>query len=245
MNTDTTMNPASESTSAVPPRRKRHWLRWTLIAFGTVIVLIVATVQVYVTSASVPTPFALPKAAEQPTGSLPGTWEVTRGSTAGLRIRQTVLFASGDVVQRTHSVTGELTTTATTITAATFTVDLTTLTDDGTAGGRKTPQVAISLDTRHHPEATITLTEPTELDATIGSGAAVTTTVRAELTLRGQTHPVTMNLTAHRDGAILRATGSFPVAFADWEIPNPEEYGPLGSLDDHGTAEFLLVLERH
>jgi hypothetical protein len=240
----TTTEPAAGS--APPPRRRRRrWLRRALITLGVVIVLIVATVQLYVVNASVPARLALPTAADQPTGPLAGAWEVTKGSAAGLRIRQTVLFASGDVVQRTHSVTGQLTTTATTITTATFTVDLTTLTDDGTAGGQKTPQVAISLDTSHHPDATIALTEPTELDPAIDSGATVKTTARAEMTLRGRTHPVTITLTAHRHGDLLRAAGSFPVAFADWDIPNPEGYGPLGSLADHGTAEFLLILQRH
>jgi hypothetical protein len=56
---------------------------------------------------------------------------------------------------------------------------------------------------------------------------------------------VTIAVTAHRDGTLLRAAGSFPVTFADWDIPEPDDYGPLGSLDDHGTAEFLLVLTRH
>jgi polyisoprenoid-binding protein YceI len=237
------MNTTIEPTA--PPRRRRRWLRRTLIALGVVIVLLVATVQLYVAFAPVPAPLALPAAAGKPTGPLPGAWEITKGSAAGLRIGQTVLFVSGDVVQRTHSVTGELTASATAVTAATFTVDLTTLTDDGTASGQKTPQVAISLDTRHHPEATITLTRPLPLDPAIDSGATVTANAPAELTLRGQTHPVTITVTAHRDGAHLRAAGAFPVAFADWDIPAPEEYGPLGSLADHGTAEFLLVLRRH
>jgi YceI-like protein len=235
-----TTNPAG-----VLRRRKRHWLRWTLIAFGAVVVLVVVAVQVYVSNAPVPAPLALPAAAGRPTGPLAGTWAVADGSAAGLRIRQTVLFASGDVVQRTHSVTGRLTTTATTIPAATFTVDLASLTDDGSSHGRKTPQVAISLDTRHHPDATVTLIEPLNLDPAIDSGAAVVLTARAELTLRGQTHPVTVAFTAHRDGALLRAAGSFPVTFADWDIPEPEGYGPLGSLADNGTAEFLLVLQRN
>lgn len=49
-------------------------------------------------------------------------------------------------------------------------------------------------------------------------------------------------LTVRRDGADLRAAGSFPVAFSDWNIAQPKGYGLLGSLADHGTAEFLLVL---
>ncbi|MGW4065132.1 YceI family protein [Amycolatopsis sp. NPDC004747] len=230
---------------AAPRRRKRHWLRWTLAALVAVIVLVVVTVQLYVANAPAPAPLTLPAATEQPTGPLAGTWEATGGSAAGLRIRQTVLFAEGDVVQRTQAVTGQLAATATAITTATFAVDLTTLTDDGTANGRKTPQVAISLDTGRYPTATIALSRPADVGAGFGSGATVTTTTPAAMTLRGRTHPVTVTLTARRDGDLLRAAGSFPVAFADWGIAAPEGYGALGSLADHGTAEFLLVLRRH
>jgi hypothetical protein len=204
----------------------------------------VAAVVLYVQFAPVPAPLTLPPATGEPAGTLAGTWEVTTGSAAGFRIEQTVLFATGDVVQRTHAVTGRLTTTATTVTAADVTVDLTTLTDDGTTDGTKTPQVGISLDTGKHPDATVTITEPVTVDPAIDSGTTVTVSTRADLTLRGQTHPVTITLNARRDGALLRAAGSIPVTFSTWDIPNPEGYGPLGSLADRGTAEFLLVLQR-
>jgi hypothetical protein len=238
-----TTNAKTADGSAAPPRRRRRWLRRTLIALVVVIIGLVVSVELYIRFAPVPAPLAMPAAADEPAGSLPGDWEVVKESAAGFRLQQTVLFADGDVVQRTHAVTGQLTVTDTTITTATFTVDLTTLTDDGTASGQKTPQVEISLDTRNHPNATITLTRPLAVDPAIQAGTAVTMTAPADMTLRGRTHPVTISLTARRDGTLLRAAGSFPVTFADWGIPDPEEYGPLGSLADHGTGEFLLVLQ--
>jgi hypothetical protein len=82
------------------------------------------------------------------------------------------------------------------------------------------------------------------VDPAIDSGAPVTMTTRADLTLRGQTHSVEITLSARRDGALLRAAGSIPVTFSTWDIPNPQGYGPFGSIADHGTAEFLLVLQR-
>ncbi|MFL6118098.1 YceI family protein [Actinophytocola sp.] len=220
------------------PRRRRRWTRRILIALAALVVLLVASVVLYVKFAPVPAPFTLPAATGAPTGPLAGQWDVTTGSAAGFRIQQTVLFASNDVVQRTDSVTGGLTITGDQATAARFTVDLTTLTTDGAT----TPQLATSLDTRHHPEAIITLAEPLALDSTIASGEAITKTVGGQLSLRGQTHPVTVTLIARQDGDALHTAGSMPVRFADWDIPSPTGYGPFGSLADHGTAEFRLVL---
>jgi hypothetical protein len=36
-----------------------------------------------------------------------------------------------------------------------------------------------------------------------------------------------------------------PFAFSDWAIKEPGGFGFLGSLANHGVAEFLLVLNRH
>ncbi len=227
---------------AAPARRRRHWVRRILVSLGVVIVLLVAAVVLYVKFAPVPAPLGLPSTpAAAPAGPLEGTWQVAGGSTAGYRIQQTVLFASNDVVQRTGHVTGELTVAGERVTAASVRIDLTTIASDN---GTKTPQLAIGLDTAHHPEATVALTGPVALDPAVASGGTVTTTAAGELTLRGETHPVTITLTARRDGDRLQAAGSMPVAFADWHVPEPTGYGPFGSLANHGTAEFLLILER-
>ncbi|MBE1495769.1 polyisoprenoid-binding protein YceI [Amycolatopsis lexingtonensis] len=229
------------SETASRPPRKRRWLRRTLIALAALVVLLVAAVVLYVKLAPVPAPLALPATTSAPTGPLAGQWDVTTGSAAGFRIQQTVLFVSNDVVQRTGSVAGSLTIADDQATAARFTVDLTTL----TTNGKPTPQLAISLDTARYPEALVTLAAPQKVDATFASGDAVTETVAGQLMLRGRTHPVTITLTARRDGDLLRTAGTIPVTFADWDIPSPAGYGPFGSLADHGIAEFSLVLHRH
>lgn len=231
------------TTDGVPvrPVRKRRWGRRILIGLAALVVLLVASVVLYVKLAPVPAPLALPAtAASAPTVPLAGTWNAGTGSQAGFRIEQTVLFTSSAVVQRTTAVTGTLTATTDQISTATFRVDLTTI----TTNGQTTPQLSESLDTAHHPEATVTLTQPLTLDPAFATGATVTTTAPGQLTLRGIPGPVTITITARRDGDTLQATGSIPVAFADWNLPNPTSYGPLGSLADHGTAEFLLTL-RH
>jgi len=69
-------------------------------------------------------------------------------------------------------------------------------------------------------------------------------TATGRLTLRGITQPVTVTISARRDGTALRAAGSIPVAFSRWGVTEPAGYGIVGSLASHGTAEFLLVLHR-
>jgi polyisoprenoid-binding protein YceI len=102
--------------------------------------------------------------------------------------------------------------------------------------------VAESLDTQHHPDATFTLTEPLTVDPSAGTGATISGRAVGRLTLRGVSRPVTFTIAGRQDGETLQASGALPISFADWEIPGPTGYGPLGSLADHGTAEFLVIL---
>ena len=93
-----------------------------------------------------------------------------------------------------------------------------------------------------HPFATVTLTRPVPLPAAFSTGATVTRAAAAALTLNGITRPVTVTLSARRDGTAIEAAGSLPVAFADFRITGPRGYGVFGSLASDGTAEFLLIL---
>lgn len=43
---------------------------------------------------------------------------------------------------------------------------------------------------------------------------------------------------------MLDIAGTIPVQFASWHFKGPAGFGPLGSLADRGSAEFLLVLHR-
>jgi len=63
--------------------------------------------------------------------------------------------------------------------------------------------------------------------------------------MHGSAHLVTVTLSGRRDGAALQAAGSIPVTFAEWGISGPGGLGPFGSLAGHGSAEFLLTLQRH
>jgi hypothetical protein len=93
-----------------------------------------------------------------------------------------------------------------------------------------------------HPFATVTLTRPVPLPAAFAGGGMVTRTAVAALILNGTTHPVTVTLSARRDGRAIEVAGSLPVACSDFHIAGPAGFGFLGSLASNGTAEFLLIL---
>jgi polyisoprenoid-binding protein YceI len=223
------------------PARKHHWWRWIVASVVALLLLVVLAAGLFIKLQPSPAPLALPRgAARPPAGPVSGTWNAGAGSVAGFRVRESALGFSNDVVGRTDRVTGAITVSGGQVTAATFRIDLATI----TVNGKTQPQFTRSLDTASHPVATFTLTRPATLGAGFASGAAVTVTGLGDLTLRGVSHLVTFTITGRRDGAALEAAGSIPVAFSAWGIRGPAGFSFLGSLANHGVAEFLIILRR-
>lgn len=223
------------------PYRKRHWWRWALGGLiATVLVLFLAGVAFIKLQSSSP-PLTLPTGPSiTPSGPLQGSWAATSGSLAGFRVKESSLGISNDVVGRTGAVRGTVVISHNQVTTATFRVDLRTV----KVGGRTERTFDNSLGTSAHPYATVTLTSPITLNDALVSGATTTTSATAELTIHGVTHPVRITFSSRRDGPALQAAGSIPVDFSQWGIITPNSYGPVGSLADHGTAEFILELRR-
>ena len=210
-------------------------------ASPALVVLVVLAAVIFIKLQPAPAPLALPTAAASaPAGPLDGTWDVAAGSVAGFRVQETFLGMSNDTVGRTHAVTGTITISGGRVTAAAFRIGLTTI----KVGGKAQPQFATSLGTQDHPDATFTLAQPVTLSSAFTSGATITATATGQLTMHGTSHLVTATISARRDGPALQAAGSIPIAFAGWGIKGPQGYGILGSLANHGTAEFFLILHR-
>ncbi len=223
------------------PARKRHWWRWIVASVVALILLVVLAVGLFIKLQPSPAPLALPQgAARPPAGPVSGTWNVTAGSVAGFRVQESALGFSNDVVGRTDGVTGAITVSDGRVTAATFRIDLATV----TVNGKTQPEFARSLDTARHPVATFTLARAVTLGPAFASGATVTVTGIGHLSLRGVSHLVTFTITGRRDGTALEAAGSIPVTFSAWGIRGPAGLPFLGSLANHGVAEFLIVLRR-
>ena len=223
-------------------RRKRRGRRWLL---GTILVVVVIGVLsvLLVKPADGAPPLALPPgpgSVPAGAGSVDGAWTVGAGSLAGFRFRQTSLGKNSDVVGRTSAVTGNAVVAANRLSQATFTVDLTTI----KVKGKIPPQFTKSLDTATDPQAKLTLTRPITLGSEVNKGAVLTLTATGNLTLHAVTRPVTFTISARRNGSNLETVGSIPITYSDWNIKPPKSYGAIGSIANHGSAEFLLVLHR-
>lgn len=180
------------------------------------------------------------EATEQTDVALDGTWSAGPGSTVGYRVKEVLFGQDTEGVGRTEDVTGTVAVEGTAVTAAEFEVDMTTITSDeerrdGQFQGRL-------LDTAQFPTSTFTLTEAIDLGAEAEAGELVSASAVGELTLRGTTRPVTIELEARRTGDVFEVAGSLPIVFADWGIPNPSNVA--ASVGDDGTLELLLVLSK-
>jgi polyisoprenoid-binding protein YceI len=220
---------------------KRHWGRWVAAGAVGLVVLLVLAVGLFIKLQPTPAPLVLPSgAAGAPTGRLDGTWDVAAGSLAGFRVQETALGFSNDTVGRTSAVSGAVVVSAGRLTSAEVRVDLTAV----KVGGKPQPQFAKSLGTQRHPVATFTLDRPVTLSPAFVSGATIKVTATGLLELNGSSRQVTFTVSGRRDGTALQVAGSIPITFSAWDIRGPSGYGFLGSLADHGVAEFLLILHR-
>jgi polyisoprenoid-binding protein YceI len=180
-----------------------------------------------------------------------GTWTVdpTMGSVddgtgtfVGYRIQeQLATVGAAEAVGRTSGVTGGLTIDGTTVTAADFTADLTSLRSDESNRDRQLSRQA--LETSQFPTATFKLTQPIELGAVPADGHVIDATATGDLTLHGVTKSVQIPLQARLDGDVITVGGSLPITFSDWSIEKPQAMIVL-SVDDHGTMEVQLHLTR-
>jgi polyisoprenoid-binding protein YceI len=158
----------------------------------------------------------------------------------GYRVGEVLFGQSTTAVGRTDAVTGHLTISGTTATAASFTADLTKVSSD--QGNRDRQFQGRIMDTATYPTATFKLTSPIALPSIPQDLVKITERATGDLTLRGKTRSVTFDVVARRNGDKIEVNGSIPITFADWGIPNPS-FGPA-STDDHGVLEFILVFER-
>ncbi|MFC6354861.1 YceI family protein [Luethyella okanaganae] len=167
---------------------------------------------------------------------LSGTWKVGGESFAGYRVDEVLNGTDVTVVGRTSEVSGTLEVDGLTLTGAEIAVDVASITTD------QPNRDAFFRDSTMHvssfPTATFQLTEPVTASSSPTNGEVQTVTVAGELTLRGETRPVTAELQAVFSGDGGQVSGSIPIAFADFGIEAPN----LGfvSVGNAGSIEFLL-----
>lgn len=169
-----------------------------------------------------------------------GQWVVTSATTVGYRVSEVLVGQSQVAVGRTHSVTGTVGVTGPSVTAANFTVQMATV--HSNEAQRDTQFDDRIMDVAQFPTATFMLTAPIALGRIPTEGRTIRATASGILMLHGQSHRVTFAVEARYTGTVMDINGSIPVLFSHWGIENPS-FGSFVTTADHGTLEFLLVLQ--
>jgi polyisoprenoid-binding protein YceI len=178
--------------------------------------------------------------AAAPLTAIDGTWSITDGSQAGYRIKEILLGQSTEAVGRTTKVTGQLTASGTTISTASFSVDMASVSsDDGTRDGQFRGRI---MNVSQFPTATFTLTSPIDIGSIPANEQEITVKATGDLALHGVTKSVTFDLTAKLNGQNINVAGSTTIVFADYDIDNPSS-GAAKTGDD-GLLEVLLVFAK-
>jgi polyisoprenoid-binding protein YceI len=173
-------------------------------------------------------------------GAIDGTWTATTGSRVQYRIQETLNGQGNEATGSTSAVTGSLVIGGTTVSSASFSVDMREVASSEDQRDRQF-QTRI-MNTGTFPTATFELTAPIDLTTIPDNLVQVTVKATGKLTLHGTTNTVTFDLLARRHGAHIEANGTIPITFSDYGINNPS--GGPASVGDSGNLEFLLVFTK-
>jgi polyisoprenoid-binding protein YceI len=176
-----------------------------------------------------------------------GTWTVASGSQAGYRVREELAFigAPSDAVGRTSSISGSFTLTQSatggTVTAASFSVDVNTLSSDRSMSDQRIHSIGLESD--RYPKATFQLADPIALPATAGNGQVTQVAATGQLTIHGVTRTVTIPINARYTGSKIELVGSITFPFSQFGM-TPPSIGGFVTVQDNATMEFQLELTR-
>jgi polyisoprenoid-binding protein YceI len=166
-----------------------------------------------------------------------GTWTVTDESEFGYRVEEVLFGVNTTAAGRSNQITGSMTIDGTTVTDASFTVDVGSITSDESR--RDNQFRGRIMEVYRYPEATFTLTAPIDFGTVPASGEQITASATGYLTLHGVTRAVTFDVTAEAGDDRIGVLGNIPVRFADYDIDNPSMSGI--TTEDNGLLEFILV----
>ena len=179
--------------------------------------------------------------------SLPGAWTIGADSVVGYRVRERLaeLSADSDAVGRTSSITGTATIagsgTRLTVTAAEFSVDMTTLASDKRMRDNRLRTQGLETDT--FTTSTFKLTQPLTIPEDGARGNTVIVTLHGDLTLHGVTKTVDIPAKAQVNGNLIQVLGSLSFPFSDYAIVAPN-VANFVTVEDTGTLEFLVNLTK-
>ena len=237
--------------------RLRHPFRWIAGAVVVIAALAVGVPFLYIHFfSSAPAALSLPATAATGStsssgtagtgssasgSSVAGTWRAGSGSVVGYRVSEVLMGQNATAVGRTSIVTGQLTVVGTDLTAASFSVPMSTVHSDKSQ--RDAQFDGRIMDVAKYPTGTFTLTSPISIAPVPASNTKKSFTAHGNLTLHGTTKPVTFTLQAELVNGKIEVSGQIPVLFSDYGISNPSLAGFV-TTQDHGILEFLLVFTK-
>lgn len=266
MDTETVTRPphSPEPGPPAPPRRRR----WRGLALAVVVPVLLAAAGLWWfvvrhdTPAAVdldealagiqapPAPATTPATPATPAaGAADSTWRVDQsitnaqgsGSFTGFRIDEVLVsVGKATAVGRTPSVEGSVMVSGSTVTAAQISSDLTDIT---TNDSRRDSAVQRALSTSRYPNATFVLTQPITVGSAPTDGQRITVPATGDLTIRGVTKSVTIELQAQLQGDVLVVVGSAPIVLAEYGVTAPTA-PVVASVEDEGIFEFQLYFRR-
>ena len=169
------------------------------------------------------------------------SYEDSTGTFVGFRVDEELAsIGSTTAVGRTPMVSGSITIDGQTVTAVTVEADMSAIT---TNDSRRDRPVQSALNTAEFPSAVFTLTAPIDLEPDPASGEPIATVAVGELTIRGITRGVEIQLEAQLVDDTVVVVGSTEVVFADYDVTVPRVPIVL-SAEDHGIVELQLFFTR-
>jgi polyisoprenoid-binding protein YceI len=174
------------------------------------------------------------------TGSPDGDWIAADGSRAGYRVEDELLRgASVTATGYTDRVDGsmQLADGGTTISSATFTIDVASITSKGFGQRDNAFRRVMEADT--FPTATFRLTRPVHLSEFPAEDHEVKVPdVAGTLTLHGVSRDVTFDATAIRGGARIDVKAEIPIDYTDFGVDNPSN--ALARIGDRGIIDMAV-----
>jgi polyisoprenoid-binding protein YceI len=229
------------------PRTLRGWLLSGLAALVVALGVAYGAFAVLAGGSS-PAPLSLnstKSGSQTAIGHIAGTWTVGPGSVAGYRVHEklAVLPAPSDAVGRTSDITGQATVVNSgsthTVSAASFTVRVSTLASDRPMRDQRVHTLGLQTDT--YPTATFQLAQPVTLPADAASGKVVKVTATGPLTLHGVARTVSIPLSVQLSGSSFDVAGSISFPWSEFGMTAPN-YGNFVTVADTATMELALRL---
>jgi polyisoprenoid-binding protein YceI len=173
------------------------------------------------------------------TTSLNGSWNVGTGSLAGYRVQEVLIGQNATAVGRTGKIWGSMTIAGSTVTKATFTVDMASVVSDQSQ--RNARFDGSIMDVSQYPTATLTLSAPIDLGSIPAESAVAHYNATGNLAMHGVTKSVSFPVTAERIGSAIAVLADIRITFSEWNIANPSIAGFVTTANT-GTLEVLLHL---